>query len=597
MGQGLVRLAALAAIWLAAIGSAFAQGAPAVFGEPAKVEEKGAAPKLHLPPEALERRLELAPISGDDLQGLRTENQRVQAARDSRFTPRRVAVGIERGVGDTGGIPALEWASVDGGRAARVSVTSPEALALRVAVDLIGVAAALEMVFFGSAAPERVFGPYRVADIADRSLAWWSPLTQGDTLNVEFFLPGGAPAQGASPRLGRVAHLVLDPATHAVDKRLQDIGDAGACNVDLACSPLNTGVAFRNVAQSVAQMVFSEGGFVRLCTGTLLNDADASTQTPWFFSANHCFDNDTAPYKTPTQMQAVANTLSTLWFFDANACGSSTPVASWQQVAGGATYLYSNHQSDALFLRLNNPPPPGAFYAGWDASPAPLGSPVLSVHHPEGDLKKVSQGSTLRFSRWDSESNPDQYVEIRWSSGTTEPGSSGGGFFTLAGSQYLLRGGLRGGTALCSNVQGTDFFSRFDQIYPAISQYLSQPGSVTPFANVTALWWVPSESGWGLNLIHRPLSNIVFGTWYTYGADGKRTWIVMPSGSWSSPNTYSGTLYTTSGPRFDVPYDVGRHTITPVGTGTLTFTDANNGTWTYSVNGLTGMKNIRRFEF
>jgi hypothetical protein len=78
----------------------------------------------------------------------------------------------------------------------------------------------------------------------------------------------------------------------------------------------------------------------------------------------------------------------------------------------------------------------------------------------------------------------------------------------------VLRGGLRGGTALCSNLDGFDLFSRFDQIYPSISQYLgTSTGSsgAIPFTNVTSLWWVPNESGWGLNLVHRNGSNIVFG--------------------------------------------------------------------------------------
>ena len=59
---------------------------------------------------------------------------------------------------------------------------------------------------------------------------------------------------------------------------------------------------------SVAQMVFRTANQVFLCTGQLLNDTDTTTQIPWFFSANHCFDNDNPPYKTPSQMQTVAST-------------------------------------------------------------------------------------------------------------------------------------------------------------------------------------------------------------------------------------------------------------------------------------------------
>jgi len=38
-------------------------------------------------------------------------------------------------------------------------------------------------------------------------------------------------------------------------------------------------------------------------------------------------------------------------------------------------------------------------------------------------------------------------------------------------------------------------------------------------------------------------------------------------------------------------------TIAAVGTGTLTFSNASNATWAYSVNGLSGVKTIQRFAF
>ena len=68
-------------------------------------------------------------------------------------------------------------------------------------------------------------------------------------------------------------------------------------------------MSFRNVISSVAQMVFNDANFLVLCTGSLVADSDSSTQTPWFYSANHCFDNENLPVKTATQMQTVANTI------------------------------------------------------------------------------------------------------------------------------------------------------------------------------------------------------------------------------------------------------------------------------------------------
>jgi lysyl endopeptidase len=525
------------------------------------------------------------------------QNSRSVGGTGAHVNYKRVAIGVERDVEATAvASTTLEWIPVEGGRAARLSVTSPEAPALRVALNMLDVPTDVEMVFFGSMAPDKLFGPYRVGDIADRSEAWWSPFTPGETLNVEFFEPRRAREAGSDPRIASVAHLFSDPSKRAIGKRGQDIGNSGPCNIDVPCSSLHSSTAFLNAASSVAQMVFNDTRFTYLCTGTLVNDTDSATQKPWFFSANHCFDDETAP-RTPAQMQTVANTLTTLWFFEASACGSSQVNPNWQQVGGGATYIYSNAQSDALFIRLNNAPPAGAFYSGWDANPIAVGSSDIDLSHPQGDLKKIAQGSVVGFSRWDSTSNANQYIRSQWSSGTTEGGSSGSALFTLSGSQYVVRGGLRGGSASCDTPTGTDLFSRFDQVYPSISQYLSAAQTITPIANVSSLWWIPSESGWGLNIVHHNGTNIVFATWYTYGQDGKRTWLVMTDGRWSTSRIFSGTLYQSSGPAFDAPFDPNQVTLVAVGTGTLTLSDANNGTWSWTANGLAGTKNVTRFAF
>lgn len=593
----LLRLALLAAL----AGAAGGTHAQVVYGEPAKAEKAAPEARLRISAKAPGPRLKLAPVVEAEVERVRAANARAATGKTpgAHVNLRRVVIGVER-ARQTRAAAAiaprgLDWTAVDGGDAARLSVTSPDAPALRVALDLLDVSTDLEMVFFGSRSPDKLFGPYRVGDIADRTSAWWSPVTEGETLSVEFFAPRRL--GGSDPRVANVAHLFSSPATRGIDKRLQDIGDAGSCNVDIACSPLRTSSAFQNAAASVAQMVFNDAGVTILCTGTLLNDSDTGTQRPWFFSANHCFDENSAPFRTASQMQSVANTLTTLWFFEAATCGSSTVNPNWQQVGGGATFLYNNVQADALFLRLNNQPPAGAFYSGWDAGTVNVGAGTTGIHHPQGDLKKVSEGSIIGFNRWDSTTAANQYIEIRWSSGTTEGGSSGSSFFTLNNGQYVVRGGLRGGTALCSNLSGTDLYSRFDQVYPSISQYLSSATTIPPIANVTSLWWIPAESGWGLNLIHRSASNIVFGTWFTYGADGKRLWLVVPSATWTSSTTFSGTLYQGSGPAFSGFFDPNLVTTTPIGSVTFTLSDANNGTLTWTANGLSGTKSVRRFEF
>ncbi|HET6265484.1 MAG TPA: hypothetical protein VFD95_11530, partial [Usitatibacter sp.] len=144
---------------------------------------------------------------------------------------------------------------------------------------------------------------------------------------------------------------------------------------------------------------------------------------------------------------------------------------------------------------------------------------------------------------------------------------------------------------LCTNRSGTDSFSRFDQAYPQLANYLGTANS--PAYDYTDLWWNPNESGWGLNLTQHP-SKVIFGVWYTYESDGTRTWYVMPNGSWSNNTRYTGPLYVTSGPSFEKAFDASLVQTRQVGSLTLDFSSQDTGTLTYSVDGVTGTKSLQR---
>ena len=578
-----------AALLVLGAAPALAQG-PIVPGEPARAPKALPAGTLRLPAGAPALRATLAPVTDAEIASVRAAN-----ARDTTKTSaRRVVVGVERSTAVAPPVIAtaatMRWAPVAGGYAAQVAVTSPEAGALRLSIELAGAPTEVEMVFFGSAIPSRLEGPVRVADIPDRTTAWWSPLTEGDTQTVEFFVPSTYDPAKLALRVLRASHVFSTPSSHFA-KRIADIGSSGACEVDVACSSLISDPAFQNTQAAVAQMVFNDANFVVLCSGSLLADGDNSTQVPWFYSANHCFDNESAPYKTPTQMQQVANTLSTLWDFQAASCGSQTVSSSWQQLYGGATYIYSNPQSDVLLVRLNAQPPSGAYYSGWDANAPSRNQTVYSIHHPQGDLKKVSRGTIVGFGATGVAGGSNSFLEVLWNSGTTEAGSSGGGLWTNSNGQYFLRGGLWGGTALCTNTTGTDNFSRFDQAYPQLAPYLGP--AITPAYDFTDLWWNPNESGWGLNLVQHA-TKVIFGVWYTYEADGTRTWYIIPSGSWTNSMTYTGALYVTTGPSYTKAFDPNQVAVRQVGTATLSFSSQNTGTFTYSVDGVSGTKSMQR---
>lgn len=117
--------------------------------------------------------------------------------------------------------------------------------------------------------------------------------------------------------------------------------------------------------------------------------------------------------------------------------------------------------------------------------------------------------------------------------------------------------------------------------------------------NFQGLWYADppeSQAGWGLGIAHQ--GAILFVTWFTYDADGTQMWLVMSGAARTAANRYEGQIFRTVGPPFDTtPWDRNRVVATPVGNGVLAFGNADRGTFTYTVNGITQAKNIVRQEF
>ena len=126
----------------------------------------------------------------------------------------------------------------------------------------------------------------------------------------------------------------------------------------------------------------------------------------------------------------------------------------------------------------------------------------------------------------------------------------------------------------------------------------SPPNPSPTVLNYEGLWWkspAESESGWGINFAHQ--GDVIFVTWFTYDLNGKAWWLTMTANK-TAEGVYAGTINQTRGPAFSaVPFSPSAVTATAVGTGTLTFTDGNNGSFSYTVNGATQAKAITRQVF
>jgi len=121
---------------------------------------------------------------------------------------------------------------------------------------------------------------------------------------------------------------------------------------------------------------------------------------------------------------------------------------------------------------------------------------------------------------------------------------------------------------------------------------------LTTATNYQDLWWkqpAASESGWGINFTHQ--GDVIFATWFTYDLNGKPWWLAFVANR-TAPGVYAGDVFTTAGPPFNaVPFDPATVVETTIGTASLTFSDGNNGTFAYTVNGVTQNKAITRQVF
>ncbi|HEY6894569.1 MAG TPA: hypothetical protein VLG08_06010 [Casimicrobiaceae bacterium] len=115
------------------------------------------------------------------------------------------------------------------------------------------------------------------------------------------------------------------------------------------------------------------------------------------------------------------------------------------------------------------------------------------------------------------------------------------------------------------------------------------------------LWWIPAESGWGIQLVQR--SSLIFATMFVYAANGTPTWYVAllkPPGAGSDDAakalglSWSGDLYATTGTGFGAMWNPNAFSATKVGTMMWTPTDAISGMLVYSVNGIPVTKSIVR---
>lgn len=399
-------------------------------------------------------------------------------------------IGIGRKVSELGSASdfsqRLKWtATASGGQITAIRFVSTGAAGARLLLDVTAIPPSAQLRFYGQGATTATqISGLEIKDTlstnaieapgSNASRTYVGPYVEGEEINLEIELPAGVATSSLQINVPQISHLFQSPTAAKLSLK---INNSGSCEIDVACRS-----DWASTSNSTARMVFSDtsSGASYLCTGTLLNDR-ANSQTPYFLSANHCIST-----------QAAASTLQTFWFYRASACGSGVLSGLNRTVVGGASLLYTSSSTDTTLLKLNNAPPAGVTYAGWSPAVPAVGTAIGGVHHPSGDLQKVSLGQVVGYSACNltaGSSNvscgstsvaSSSHLTVGWTSGVTEGGSSGSGLFqTNSGGKYLV-GVLTGGSSYCSNPTGTDVYGRFDLAYQAaLYQWLDNAASVS----------------------------------------------------------------------------------------------------------------------
>ena len=287
-----------------------------------------------------------------------------------------------------------------------------------------------------SAKTGEVKGAYTSENNSESNIFAIEPV-EGDELTVQYEEPGDAAFPGKL-RISKVAHdfigIVSDPRIPR--------GVSGACNPNVNCDLVN---GTENIRDAVCRIII-EGN--EICSGTLMNNTSLDG-TPYLLTAYHCIN---------TEKEAQ----STVFLFNFESPYCSSIIGDITRSLSGSTLKASLNVLDFSLVRLNTIPPYNyrPYLAGWNRkNSAPLSS--LSIHHPQGDIKKVATdkdpASTASFNSVGSYLANGFWQISRWEKGTTEVGSSGGPLFDQ--NQYLI-GTLTGGAATCT-LPTNDYFEKF----------------------------------------------------------------------------------------------------------------------------------------
>ncbi|MCD4710522.1 MAG: T9SS type A sorting domain-containing protein [Bacteroidales bacterium] len=311
----------------------------------------------------------------------------------------------------------------------------------------------------------------------------------GEELVIEMQVPAGIAGYGEL-ELQSLSHAFLDTGFKSSTNGCPagEFGCSQACEIDVNCVE---GDDWWQVKPSVVRIFTT----TLYCTGVLVNNTSYDG-TPYILTAEHCINK---------QVQADQSVF--LFNYESAECfGEDGPLD--MSISGAELHTHGD-SIDFSLVKLSLTPPAsyGVYYAGWDRSAFQTSSTV-TIHHPYGDVKKISfdddipsipaQPGDVPYSGLDDYHYYSYWWIKQWDVGSTEAGSSGCPLFNQA---RMVIGTLSGGNAACGDSIG--YNAETDRVIynlaPNYDDYFTQFGMAWDHekdkGNTLKPWLDPDNSG------------------------------------------------------------------------------------------------------